>query len=136
MSQENVEMVRSLYGEWERGNFWGMTELYAPDVEWQWSRQARALRGGSASYKGLSEIATAMQEWLSDWGWFQISAEEFIDAGDQVIVVYEVHARLKDSRGEVRDHQADVLTIRHAKINRMETFDRRADAIEAVGLRE
>jgi hypothetical protein len=81
MSQENVEMVRSLYREWESGDFWGMSELYAPDVEWQWSREARAVRGGGASYTGLGEIAVAMLEWLSDWGWFEISAEEFIDAG-------------------------------------------------------
>jgi ketosteroid isomerase-like protein len=54
MSQENVELVRALYAEWEKGNFGAMAELYAPDVEWHWSSGARALRGGSASYKGLT----------------------------------------------------------------------------------
>ena len=135
MSQENVELVRALFGEWGRGNFWAMTELYAPDVEWRWSRHARALRGGRASYTGLAEIAAAMQEWLEDWGWFRVSAEEFIDAGDHVVVLSEVSARLEGGRGEVRDHQADVITIRKGRIVRMETFDDRAEALEAVGLR-
>jgi ketosteroid isomerase-like protein len=136
MSKENVEVVRRLFAEWERGNFWAMTELYAPDVEWHWSRHARALRGGSASYRGLEEIGAAMQDWLSDWGWFRVSADEFIDAGDHVVVMTQVHARLKGDRGEVRDHQADVITVRDGKIVRMETFDGRLEALEALGLSE
>ena len=136
VSKENVEIARRLFAEWERGNFWSLTELYASDVEWHWSRNARALRGGSASYRGLAEIGAAMQEWLSDWGWFRVSAEEFIDAGDRVVVMSEVHARLKDDRGEVHDHQADVITVRDGKIVRMETFDGRHEALEALGLRQ
>jgi ketosteroid isomerase-like protein len=43
MSQENVELVRALYAEWEKGNFGAMAELYAPDVEWHWSIHAPSL---------------------------------------------------------------------------------------------
>jgi ketosteroid isomerase-like protein len=136
MSKENVEMVQTLFEEWERGDFWSKTELYAPDVEWRWSRGARAPRSGSSSYTGLTEIGDAMREWLSDWGWFHLTAEEFIDAGDQVVVMTQVHARLKDGRGEIHDHQADVITIRDGRIVRMETFDGRAEALGSLELRE
>jgi ketosteroid isomerase-like protein len=136
MSQENVELVRKLYAEWEKGRFWSMTEVYAPDVEWQWSRQARMLRSGSATYRGLAEIGAAMREWVSEWGLFRLSPAEFIDAGDHVVVLSEVHAELKDERGEVHDRQADVITVHDGKIVRMETFDGRSDAMEALGLGE
>src|SRR5438128_1392820 len=119
MSRKNVDIVRKLFAEWERGNFWALTELYAADVEWRWSREARAPRSGSATYRGLAEIEAAMREWLSDWGWFHLTAEEFIDAGDHVVVMTKVHARLTDGRGEVHDHQADVITVRDGKIVRM-----------------
>jgi ketosteroid isomerase-like protein len=136
MSRENVDIVRKLFAEWERGNFWALTELYAADVEWRWSREARAPRSGSATYRGLAEIEAAMREWLSDWGWFHLTAEEFIDAGDHIVVMTKVHARLTDGRGEVHDRQADVITVRDGKIVRMETFDGRAEALQALRLQE
>ena len=135
MSQDNVELVRDLYSQWERGNFWS-AEMYAPDVEWHWSSAARALRGGSASYKGLDEIGAAMREWVREWGWWSITAEKLIDAGDCVVVLTTLHARLKDGRGEVHDHGADVITLREGRIVRMEIFDTPDEALEAAGLRE
>ena len=48
----------------------------------------------------------------------------------------EVYAELKGGRGEVNDRQADVITVRDGKIVRMETFDGRADAMQALGLGE
>jgi ketosteroid isomerase-like protein len=136
MSQQNVELVRKLYAEWEQGRFWEMTDVYAPDVEWQWSRKAAMLRSGSDTYRGLREIGAAMREWVSDWGLFGLRPEEFIDAGDHVVVLSEVYAELKEGRGEVHDHQADVITLQDGKIVRMETFDARSDAMEALGLGE
>ena len=136
MSEQNVELVRKLYSEWAQGHFWAMTDLYAPDVEWQWSRHAAMLRSGSATYRGLPAIGEAMREWVRDWGMFRLSPEEFIDAGDHVIVLSEVSAELKEGRGEVHDRQADVITVRDGKIVRMETFDARADALNALGLSE
>jgi hypothetical protein len=78
------ELVRGLYAEWAKGHFWS-AELYAPGVEWHWSSAARALRGGRASYKGLDEIGAAMREWVSEWGWWSITAEKLIDAGECVV---------------------------------------------------
>jgi ketosteroid isomerase-like protein len=135
VSQENVELVRGLYAEWEKGNFWS-AELYAPDVEWHWSSAAKAVRGGSASYKGLDEIGSAMREWVTEWGWWSISAEQLIDAGDRVVVLTTLHARLKDGRGEVHDQGADVITLRDGRIIRMDIFDTPEEALEAAGLRE
>ena len=135
MSQENVELVRRLYSEWEKGNFW-WADLYDPDVEWQWSSAAKAVRGGAASYKGLEEIGAAMREWVREWGWWSISAEKLIDAGDRVVVVTTLHASLKDERGEVHDQGADVITLRDGKVIRMEIFDTPEEALEAAGLRE
>jgi ketosteroid isomerase-like protein len=136
MSQENVEIARTLFGEWERGNFWAHTELYAPDVEWHWSRHDRAPRVDQPSYRGLADISDAMKEWLSEWGRFRLVPEEFIDAGDHVVVLSRIHAELKGDRGEIHDDQADVLTLRDGRIVRLETFDGRADALAAIGMAE
>jgi ketosteroid isomerase-like protein len=135
MSQQNVEIVRGLYSEWAKGNFW-TPELYAPDAEWHWSSAAKAVRGGAASYKGLDDIGEAMREWVTEWGWWAISADELIDAGDRVVVVRTIHASLKDGRGEVHERGADVITLRDGKIIRIEVFDALDEAVEAAGMRK
>ena len=135
MSQENVEIVRGLYSEWEKGNFWS-ADLYAPDVEWHWSSAAKAVRGGAASYKGLDEIGAAMREWVTEWGWWSISADKLIDVGDRVVVVTTLRASLKGGRGEVHDQGADVITLRDGKVICMEIYDTPEEALGAVGLGE
>jgi ketosteroid isomerase-like protein len=135
MPQENVEVVRRLYGEFERGNFLGVAQLLDPGVEWQWSRRSTALIGGK-SFRGLEQVEAGIREWLIDWEWFSVIGEEFIDAGDHVVVKARTEARLRDGRGAVPDHHTDVITVRDHKVLRMETFDDRSDALEAAGLSE
>ena len=135
MSRENVEIVRRLFAHWERGDFWTMADAYDPEVEWHWSRHGTALVGGE-SYRGLAEVAAAMRNWLADWEWFSVAGEKFIDVDDRVVVFTRIHARLRDGRGEVHDQQTNVVTVRAGKIARIESYDDRADALEAVGLRE
>jgi ketosteroid isomerase-like protein len=133
MSEQNVELLRRLYAEFERGNFWELAELYDPDLEWRWSRSGRALVGG-ATYRGRSEVLAAMREWLSGWESFRVSPQEFIDAGARVVVVVRAHATLKDGAGEIVDNWADVYTLREGKIVAMEAFDDRREAMRAAGL--
>jgi ketosteroid isomerase-like protein len=135
MSEDNVELVRGLYARWAKGDFWS-ADLYAPEVEWHWSSASKAVRGGSANYRGLEEIGAAMLEWVKEWGWWSISAEKLIDAGDRVVVLTTLHARLKDGRGEVHDDGADVITLRDGRIIRMDIFDTPEEALRAAGLGE
>jgi ketosteroid isomerase-like protein len=39
MADTDVESLRQVYAEWERGNFNPRFELYAPDWEWEWSEE-------------------------------------------------------------------------------------------------
>ena len=105
-------------------------------MEWHWSGSVRVVRGGSETFKGISEISAATREWVKAWDWWAVSADEFIDAGDHVVVPCTVHARLKDGRGEIHQHEAQVLTIHDGMIVRMEGFDTRTDALGAIGFEE
>ena len=136
MSQENVEIARRLFASWEKGDFMTMSEVYAPDVEMHWSSGVRVVRGGSETFKGLSEISTATREWVKEWDWWSVSADEFIDVDDHVVVPSTIHARLKGAKGEVHHHEAQVLTFREGTIVRIEGFDTRREALKAVGLEE
>ena len=97
MSQENVELVRGHLlpvGEGRSGR-----RSCAPDVEWHWSSAAKAVRGGSASYRGLEGSArdAGVGQGL---GLVVHQRRGFIDAGDRVVVFTTLHARLRTGRGD------------------------------------
>src|ERR687887_408165 len=104
MSEENVEVVRRIYGEWGRGNFREGTELYDPHV----LLVVRPEFGlASGVYCGPSEVARYMREvFLAEWEGLVIAGDEFVDAGDSVLV--RVHQR-GDGSAERRSRPAAVL---------------------------
>ena len=67
---------------------------------------------------------------------FRWEAEELIDAGDRVVVVIRARGRARGG-GVDLDHRFGALyTLRDGKIVRLQWFDDKAEALEAVGLSE
>ena len=62
--------------------------------------------------------------------------EEFVDAGDRVVVALHLRGRGRGSGVEIDARFFDVYTIRDGKIVRMDEFTERFAALEAAGLRE
>ncbi len=133
MSQENVEIVRRIYGEWGRGNFQEGVELYDPHV----LLVVRPEFGpASGVYCGPDEIARYMQDFLEQWDGFVIAGEEFVDAGDSVVVRVDQRATGRESGTPVHAPYFQVWTFRGASVIRIESVIERAEALEAAGLRE
>jgi ketosteroid isomerase-like protein len=71
------------------------------------------------------------------WEKFRIEAEEFIDAGDRVVVVGRLVAKGRGSGVEAESPTAQVFTVREGRVVRWEFgYADRADALKAVGLAE
>src|SRR3954449_3946879 len=51
MSQENVEVVRQIYGHLALGNFWAIAPLLDPQIAWNWGPDM-ALVEGTTVYHG------------------------------------------------------------------------------------
>jgi ketosteroid isomerase-like protein len=134
MSRENVETLRRIYGEWGRGNFREGTELYDPHV-----LLVVAPEFGLASgvYCGPDEIARYMREaLLAEWEGFVIEGEEFMDAGDSVVVRVDQRGTGPQSGAPGHLQYFQIWTFRGASVIRIESISERADALEAAGLRE
>jgi ketosteroid isomerase-like protein len=133
MSQENVEVVRSLVDAAQRGDWQTIIEHYHPDVEFETVGMPESIRSS-----GRDAIWKFFSQWFGAWDQLQITLEEIIDVNDNVVVVVTRLAGVgKESGVESSMRTADVLTLRDRKVVRLVAHGSVAgDALEAVGLRE
>jgi ketosteroid isomerase-like protein len=131
MSQENVEIVRRAFEEFERGNFW-IPEVFDRSVRVVWLPVA----GGEPETMGLDGMARVMKDWLRSWEQVTYVPERFIDAGDQVVVIAEWRGRGKASGVSTKWRHGLVWTLRDGKVIGLIAYPDPTDALEAVELSE
>jgi ketosteroid isomerase-like protein len=132
MSQENVEIVRRLYAEWERGNF-RATEGLDPNIRMVW---AASTPDGEAESVGLEQVAEAMKRWLEPFDRLVLKAERIIEAGDLVVVISDWRGSGKGSGIETTWRLGTVWTFQNGQAVGAVAYETPGAALEAVGLSE
>jgi ketosteroid isomerase-like protein len=128
MAEENVESLRHVYAKWERADFTPRFELYAPDWEWGWSDEFPGLGGVKRDPSN-----ERLREWLSPWEQWRVEAEEYIPAGEHVVVLCRYTGRGKGSGVDVNSEGAHLWTFRDGRAVRLEIFSSRDRALAAAG---
>jgi len=110
MSQENV--VRLRFDAVNRGDFDALIELTDPNAVW-WDRPddpegAGPHRGREAGVQHLAEILEDVD--------LQAHPDEFIDAGDSVVVGVRLAGRGRASGVDLEEHEFHVFTLRDGKV--------------------
>ena len=72
----------------------------------------------------------------SAWDERRLDPEEFIDAGDCVVVLLHEFRRGKGSGVEIETDTAMVYEVRDRQVVRIQGYMNRAEALEAAGLSE
>jgi ketosteroid isomerase-like protein len=138
MSWENVEIVRRMTDAFKRRDWAAATEPLDAEMELDATRSPYAAKLGlNHVYRGLEDVTGFWGEWLEAWG-EQDWAEELIDAGDQVVMVFTGHRlRGKGSGIEVGiPRYVWVATLREGKLVRATFYMDKTEALEAAGLSE
>jgi hypothetical protein len=132
MSQENVEVVRSLYEAWNSGDYAALRQKVDPEIE------VEVALGGSfdGRYRGLAAAEEPVAEFWTNFGSQHTEIEECVTQGDEVAVGVRLEGRGKHSGAEVEWRIAHVWTLRRGKIVRWRLFKTMQDALEAAGLSE
>jgi ketosteroid isomerase-like protein len=131
MSEENVEIVRSIYEALNRGDWDVMSATGAPDIKLITPPGIRA-----GTYRGREVIQGYFEEWIAAFDEWSVRPEEFVESGDQVVAVLQVRARPKGSSAEIEIRIGQLWTLRDAKVRSIRIFPAPEDALEAAGLRE
>jgi ketosteroid isomerase-like protein len=130
MSPENVEIVRQVFEAFARGDIAAMLRDFDPDL------LVEGAQAGLGTYHGPEGALQAAMDWVEDLDDWVLTPEDFVDAGDAVIVrVYE------SGRGGISGAPVEarfwwVFSLGRTKITRLAFFEREEQALEAVGLRE
>jgi ketosteroid isomerase-like protein len=132
MSEENVEIVRSFYRAWARGDLPGPANLMDREIEYV--NPAEAVEPGTR--RGVTEFAEAVERTLEGWESWHMEPEQFTPVGDQVAVVLRYRARGRGSGIEVEGRESALWTVRDGKVSRYAWFHQPAEALEAAGLPE
>lgn len=130
MSQQNVEMIRSLYEGWMRGEP-GLDKL-DPEI----SMVESVAVPGAANITGVDAVGRYIDSFEKYWGEFRIEPQEYIDAGDVVVVVARLAGRGRSSGVAVSRVWTYVWRIRGGKALRMEAYADKREALAAAGLAE
>lgn len=132
MASANVALVRSIYADWERGDF--SSAVWA-DAAVEFSFADGPSKG---SWTGLAGMAEANRIWLDAWQEVSQVAEEFRELdSERVLVVHQFSARGRRSGielGPIRRDAAAVFTIRHGKVIRLVHYFDRERAFADLGL--
>jgi ketosteroid isomerase-like protein len=134
MSQENVELVRSIFAARERGDF--------SDAGWAHPEIEYVIVDGPepASYKGLAGLAQAMRDILSPWDRYRGRVEECRELDvERVLVLLHARGRGKASGLELdalSGQQAQVVHVRDGEVTKILVYYDRERAFAALGLQE
>jgi ketosteroid isomerase-like protein len=131
MSQENVEVVRCSYEAYERGDMESALAALDPEIE-IYDHDIP----DPGEYRGLDGVLRWQADWETSWQSWRWEAEEFIDAGDRVVAILRVHAKGRGSGADIERLDGAVWTLRDGKGVRLDYYGSKAEALDAVGLRE
>ena len=129
MSADNLEIVRRVYDAWSHGDF-SEGEMFDPEIEFEmvdWPEAGKS--------RGLDAMRRTWGAALAAWDDFRAEAEEFIEAGELVIVLTHVTGRGKGSGVEVSANTATVWGLGGGRIVSLRLYWDSAKALTAAGLR-
>ena|SRR5215211_5498479 len=138
MSQENVEVVRRAHEAFNRAGLGSedtyriAAELLDPEVQWHDQRELP----GATVHHGIDEVVRHLASAEESVHYDPSDLLELLDAGPRVVAVYRIHARGRSSGAPVERDSVHVYSFKDARIERVEIFGSRSEALQAVGLRE
>jgi ketosteroid isomerase-like protein len=146
MSQENVELVRSmlpgpevdLVALFNDDSASGeLMQSFAPMLAPGFVSVAHFPGAEPVASHGLRGLRAGWLDWLAPWASYRTEIEEMIDLGDRVVSVICDYGRREPDAPEVALKSAVVWTVRDGWIVRAEFYaGGRAEALEAAGLAE
>jgi uncharacterized protein len=128
-----LEIVRAVYVSHEQRDTPGLVELLTDDVEWH-QAEGHPYSGGRP-WRGPAEVVEHVVNPINnDWDGYQTSVDEFIDAGDRIIVLGRYRGTYKATGGVVDAAVCTIYRVRAGRIWHWQQFTDTAQFRKAMGV--
>jgi ketosteroid isomerase-like protein len=132
MSRENVETVRRGYELYAAGEIGAVADLTADDAELAGAGGLGVEGTAAGTRRGPRGFVQASEEALEAFEDYRIEPEDFIDAGDTVVVPVRIAGRGRASRMELEMSLAHLWVLRDGKVITGEVYRTTEEALEAA----
>jgi hypothetical protein len=131
---ENLDLVRSIYADWERGDF-GRIDWADPDIE------IGSPDGPDPEARsGYTRIASGWRDFLGAWGDYRVQADDYRELDDGSVLVLMQHGGYGKASGlgsqKLTTGGATLFHIRGGKVTKLVLYWSRDRALADLGLAE
>jgi ketosteroid isomerase-like protein len=128
-----LDVVRAVYVSHEHRDTPGLVDLLTDDVEWH-QAEGHPYYGGRP-WRGPDEVVENVVEHInSDWDDYQTSVEEFIDAGDSVVVLGRYSGTYRSTGRQIDVPVCTIYRVRNGQIWHWQQFTNTAAFRHAMQL--
>src|SRR5918994_3091431 len=132
MSKENVETVRRGYELYAAGDLRGVAGLFSDEAELADAGGLGVAGTAAGTRYGPEEFIQATEEALEAFEDYRVEAEEFIDAGEAVVVSVRISGRGRASGAELEMRLAHLWVLRNGKVIRGDVYRTIEEALESA----
>ena len=127
---ENVDALKKAFDGFNSGDQDAVAEIYQDDAKWEGPNTQEVPGGGTTEGKDkILEMLGGIQE---DWEDFQATPDEFIDAGDTVIVLGHISGKHKESGNDLKTPFVHVWRMSDGKGKRIQSLVDTHEVLEAM----
>ena len=121
MSQENITVIRGMYESFSKGDVTSVLGQMHQHIEW---RQAENfIYADRNPYRGPQAVLEVVfMRLASEWADFKVMPEEWLDAGNHVVVLGTYSGRHKESGREIRAQFAHIWGVTHGRVVRFQQY--------------
>jgi uncharacterized protein len=133
MSQENMELIRGMYASFTRGDIHAALAQMDQHVDW---RQAdNFIYADRNPYLGPQAVLEGVLiRFASEWQDFTVTPEEWLDAGNHIVVLGSYCGTHKETNREVRAQFAHIWGVTHGRVVRFQQYTDTKQFADAVAV--
>jgi ketosteroid isomerase-like protein len=131
VTKDKLELVRTGYEAFNRGDIEGSLDILHPEIEWN----TYIVPGpGGGTYHGHDGVRELWADARRIFGEFRNVPEDLFDAGDRVVAFVRVEGVGRESGVAVTARIAHLYTFKDDLVIRVESFEDPEEALRRAGI--
>lgn len=125
----NKQIIENVYKSFETGDIPGLLETFDENIEWT---EAEGFPYGGTYTGADSILENVFMKLGSEWENFAAVPEEFLDAGDKIVVLGNYSGKYKETGKSMNIPFAHVWTVENGKIAKFVQYTDTLKVAEAL----